>query len=95
MASHTNFIELSVLVRKEGGQYASWCPELDVASCGDTIEEASENLRDAVDVFLSTLSEEGDFLQVLEEKGFSFSGPSIVCERPFLSSLKTDVLVQT
>jgi hypothetical protein len=28
---------------KEGNMYTSYCPELDVASCGRTIEEAQKN----------------------------------------------------
>ncbi|MBL9090916.1 MAG: hypothetical protein JNL96_06805 [Planctomycetaceae bacterium] len=36
----------------------SLCPELDVASQGDTIEEARSNLREAVELFLETASPE-------------------------------------
>jgi predicted RNase H-like HicB family nuclease len=30
------------------------CPEVDVASQGDTVEEARQNLREAVELFLET-----------------------------------------
>ena len=86
-------LEISVFVRKEGTQYASWCPELDVASCGDTMEEACNNLDDAVDLYLDTLLEEGDLLQVLEERGFKTSGEKEICEAPFLSSRHKAVTV--
>ena len=32
------------------------CPELDIASQGTTIEEARDNLRDAVELFFETAS---------------------------------------
>lgn len=36
--------------REEDG-YVSHCPELDIASQGDTVEEARANLQEAVDIF--------------------------------------------
>ncbi len=63
------YLHCSVLVRQEGDQYASWCPELDVASSGATIEEASTNLNDAIHCFLETYSELGELPQMLRERG--------------------------
>jgi len=89
-------LELSVFVRKEGSQYASWCPELDVASCGDTMEEACNNLDDAVDLYLDTLLAEGELLDVLGERGFKPSNDDEekrICDAPFLSSRHKAVIV--
>ncbi len=36
----------------------SLCPEFDIASQGDTIEEARENLREALELFFETASSE-------------------------------------
>src|SRR5437016_1219466 len=36
-------------IEKEGHLYAALCPELDVASQGATVEEATSNLREAVE----------------------------------------------
>jgi len=47
----------TAIVEKEGPGYASLCPELDVASQGDTVEQAMANLREAVDLFLECASE--------------------------------------
>lgn len=41
-----------VIITKERKKYSSWCPQLDIASCGNTIEEARENLREAVELYL-------------------------------------------
>ena len=48
MASQT----YTAIVEKEGDGYVSLCPELDVASQGATVEEATANLREAVELFL-------------------------------------------
>ena len=29
------YIALELVVAKESNQYSSWCPKLDIASCGD------------------------------------------------------------
>jgi predicted RNase H-like HicB family nuclease len=42
----------SAFVQKEGKWYVSWCPELDIASQGETIEEAIENLKEALELYL-------------------------------------------
>ena len=42
----------TAIVEREEGAYVALCPELDVASQGATIEEATENLKEAVELFL-------------------------------------------
>jgi predicted RNase H-like HicB family nuclease len=44
----------TAIVEKEGDGFVSLCPELDVASQGSTVEEATANLREAVELFLET-----------------------------------------
>jgi predicted RNase H-like HicB family nuclease len=46
----------SVVVVKEGKSYSAWCPDVDVASQGDTVEEAIANLREAIELHLENLS---------------------------------------
>jgi len=43
-------------IHREGDGYVALCPELDVASQGDTVEQARDNLREAVELFLETAS---------------------------------------
>ena len=43
---------LTAFVEREGDGFVSLCPELDIASQGQTVEEASANLREAVELFL-------------------------------------------
>ena len=50
---------LTCTIIKEKGRYASHCPELDIASMGDTPEEAQKNLEEAVAGHLEVAREEG------------------------------------
>ena len=43
--------QLTAIIEREGDGYVSLCPELDIASQGDTIEEARNNLREAIELF--------------------------------------------
>lgn len=52
-----NFQRFTAVIEREGDGYISLCPELDIASQGDSIEEAKANLTEAVDLFLETASE--------------------------------------
>jgi predicted RNase H-like HicB family nuclease len=48
--------QLTAIIEREGNGYVSLCPELDIASQGDTIEEARDNLREALELFFETAS---------------------------------------
>lgn len=39
---------------REDGGFVALCPELDVASQGNSVEEARENLKEAIELFLET-----------------------------------------
>ena|GEM_PF-1897035 len=39
------------VIYREGKYYVSQCLNIDIASCGDTIEEALSNLKDAVELY--------------------------------------------
>jgi predicted RNase H-like HicB family nuclease len=48
--------QLTAIIEREGNGYVSLCPELDIASQGDTIEDARINLREALELFYETAS---------------------------------------
>ncbi len=50
--------ELTAIIEREGEGYVSLCPELDIASQGDTIEAARSNLIEALELFFETASQE-------------------------------------
>ncbi len=41
----------TAIIEREGDGYVSLCPELDIASQGNTIEEAKNNLIEALELF--------------------------------------------
>lgn len=45
-------LSYTAIVEKEGSGFVSLCPELDVASQGETVESATANLKEAVELFL-------------------------------------------
>ena len=49
--------------------FVSTCIELGTASCGDTIQEAFENLEEAIAVHLNALEELGETERVFHERG--------------------------
>ncbi len=46
--------QLTAIIEREGNGYVGLCPELDIASQGDTIEVARNNLQEAVELFFET-----------------------------------------
>jgi len=46
----------SAIVIKEGNSYSSWCPDLDVASQGDSIEKAISNLKEALELHIGCMT---------------------------------------
>lgn len=50
--------ELTAIIEREGDGYVALCPEFDVASQGDSIEEARANLIEALELFYETASQE-------------------------------------
>jgi predicted RNase H-like HicB family nuclease len=49
-------MKLTAIIEREGSGFVSLCPELDIASQGDTVEQARENLREALDLFFECAS---------------------------------------
>ncbi len=50
--------QLTAIIEREGDGYVSLCPELDIASQGDSIESARDNLREALELFFECASSE-------------------------------------
>ncbi|HUF18389.1 MAG TPA: type II toxin-antitoxin system HicB family antitoxin [Thermoanaerobaculia bacterium] len=50
--------QLTALIERDGDGYVSLCPELDIASQGETIEQARENLKEALELFFESASPE-------------------------------------
>lgn len=48
--------QLTALIEREGDMFVALCPELDIASQGDSVEEARANLIEALELFFETAS---------------------------------------
>ena len=60
-------VTLTGVAYKDGNQFTALCPELGVASCGDTAEEALEMLEEALEVYLEELADIGTLAQEFYE----------------------------
>lgn len=65
-------IQFNTQIWKEGDMYVAYVPQLDLASCGRTIEEADKNIREATEIFFEETDRKGTMNDVLEEAGFLF-----------------------
>ena len=59
--------QFTAIIEREDDGYVALCPELDIASQGDTIEEARSNLLEALELFLETASPEETKERLREE----------------------------
>jgi predicted RNase H-like HicB family nuclease len=49
---------LTAIIEKDGDGYVALCPELDIASQGDTIQGAKSNLKEALELFFECASDD-------------------------------------
>lgn len=62
---------LNVIVKQEDKGYSVICPELNVASQGETFEEAVDNIKEAVELYIESAEELGAMEEVLEQLGLT------------------------
>ncbi|MFT4153237.1 type II toxin-antitoxin system HicB family antitoxin [Parafilimonas sp.] len=53
-----NIQNFTAIIEKENDGFVASCPELDIASQGDTVEDAKSNLKEAIELFLEHASKE-------------------------------------
>ena len=51
-------MKLTAIIEREGDGYVALCPELNIASQGDTVEQAQSNLQEALELFFEAASPE-------------------------------------
>ena len=69
-------MEFDTIFFKEGSTVVAYCPELDVSSCGNDIEQARANLKTAVRLFVEEAQKMGTLEDILEESGFTQTSAS-------------------
>ncbi|MBI4715292.1 MAG: type II toxin-antitoxin system HicB family antitoxin [Nitrospirae bacterium] len=63
-------IEYDIIIFKEDETYVAYCPELDISSCGNTVEHSKEMLKTAVKLFLEEAEKMGTLEDILEESRY-------------------------
>jgi len=59
--------KLTAIIEKKGNGYVALCPELDIASQGDTVEQARDNLKEVLELFYETASKDEIESRLLDE----------------------------
>lgn len=63
---------LNISVKKEiEGGYSAICTDLDVASQGETIDEAVSNIKEAIELYIESAKELGIMNEILERLGLA------------------------
>jgi predicted RNase H-like HicB family nuclease len=75
-------ISARIEIFKEGDSYVALSPELNVSSFGETIGEAQNSIKEAIEAFIEECERMGTLEEVLEESGFSKIGDSWEPRKP-------------
>ena len=74
-------IRLTEEIWKEGNMYVSYCPELDISSCGENVEQVKRNLVEAILINIEETKKLGTFEQFIEDSGLEEYIPNILSAR--------------
>lgn len=72
---------------REGDLYVGLCPELNVSSFGETIDEARRSLHEAIEAFIEECEAMDTFEEVMEEAGFVKEYDTWVSRKPIKEEL--------
>jgi hypothetical protein len=61
-------IRLTEEIWKEGNMYVSYCPELDIAACGENVQQSKDNLKEVILINLEETKKMGTFDEFLRER---------------------------
>lgn len=50
--------QFTAVIEREDDMYVALCPELDIASQGESVEKARENLKEAIELFFEAASQQ-------------------------------------
>lgn len=65
------YVVLTGIVAAEDGGFNAHCPQLGLATCGDTVEEVLDGLSDAIQVYLDDWDDPDDLARMLRANGVS------------------------
>ena len=79
-------IKVTEEIWKEGNMYVSYCPELDMASCGESVEESKKNLKEVISINFAECRKMGVLNQLLQDAGFTEDQDNVLLARKELVS---------
>lgn len=82
-----NNIQVKCEIFQEDDLYVGICPELNVSSFGETIEETKASLQEALIAFLEECEEMNTLQEVLQEAGFIQENNVWLPRKPLVSEL--------
>ena len=74
-------LKLTGEIWQEGNMYVAYCPELDISSCGKSVEEARKNLIEAIKINIEETKKMGTFEQFMKEAGFDLNEGEVISLR--------------
>ena len=97
LETDSGYVALTGTIEPEDDGFNAYCPELGVATCGDTVEEALDNLGDAIGLQILELADIGRLERDFREKGITVkAGPlpaeSVVAPVPVGKTIRVYVL---
>lgn len=69
MRDRPHYICVTFSIVPEEGKYTAYCEELGTATCGDSIDEAIKNIREAILVDLNTMEHYGERARFFSKRG--------------------------
>jgi predicted RNase H-like HicB family nuclease len=87
-------LKLTEEIWKEGNMYVSYCPELDIASCGEDVQQAKKNLCEAILINIKETRRMGTFQELLKECGIELSdGDTLYARKELVDFTPIEVTV--
>ena len=90
--------QLTAIIEREDDWYIALCPELDVASQGKTIEEARDNLVEAVELFFEIASnneiQQRLYTEILDREKLDLIERQHPAYEPVMSKILQDALTE-
>lgn len=87
---------LSITLKPEPeGGFSVFCNELDVASQGDTVDEAMKNIKEAVELYIESAEELGIMDEVIEKLGLTKEDlkKDILAPKSFTTTMPIEVSI--
>lgn len=66
---------------KRGNMYVSYCPELDIASCGEDVQQAKKNLTEAILINIEETKNLATFERFIEDCGLQEINADVLSAR--------------